>query len=317
MFACVFLRKLTWWDKFVVAVNVEEQAEFVVAVNVEGNKGSVSTTMNVLLSRLDQSFKNGDAGTSSTRQTTANASSIGVKRRKGDEARTSSRSEKRARDVQRNRTYDRLPAAAAANSSTPNAESLVKKLIEHNPSSRSSKVMDQKLKNKVVMLENPTKGRGRRRTSRSSTRTLPRKTKTSFLDMGNDGTLPSFKECGLLHAMWKGHVTTVLGEEPNRRAAADRLSQIDLHGALLTVVRSEDPALVGQTGVVLREHSCTFDVMTPTNDLRRFVKRSSDFAAEIGSWHVTFKGNAMASRRTCRLSRNGRKRKDPPASSGL
>ena len=117
----------------------------------------------------------------------------------------------------------------------------------------------------------------------------------------------------MLHEMWKKYASIAMQGDssvPGRRAIADRLYQIDLHGALVTVVRSRDPSLVGRVGVVVREHSGAFDVVTPESKVIRLIKSDSDFAMDIGAWHVTLKGPAMASRRTTRpSSRKGRKRK--------
>lgn len=100
-----------------------------------------------------------------------------------------------------------------------------------------------------------------------------------------------------LHALWRQYVSSLLtlcpgllqtpgrpgqpdgpGQAKQRRAVVETL---DLHGALLSVPRASQPALVGATGIVVRETPRTLQVVTRAGRVRTLPKRCCDFVVHL------------------------------------
>jgi ribonuclease P protein subunit POP4 len=78
-----------------------------------------------------------------------------------------------------------------------------------------------------------------------------------------------------LHRLWMGYMREVLGLDDPQRAVyvtpasgGQLLASADMHGALLSVVRSRCVSRVGLQGIVVRDTQYTFDIITRKNVLK-------------------------------------------------
>ena len=78
-----------------------------------------------------------------------------------------------------------------------------------------------------------------------------------------------------LHNLWLGYMREVLGLNDAQRAvyltpasSGQMLASADMHGALLSVVRSRCVSRVGLEGIVVRDTQYTFEIITRKNVLK-------------------------------------------------
>ncbi|EUC32284.1 hypothetical protein COCVIDRAFT_11002 [Bipolaris victoriae FI3] len=91
-----------------------------------------------------------------------------------------------------------------------------------------------------------------------------------------------------LHNLWVGYMREVLGVNdaskgvmitPN--ASGQILATADMHGALMTVVRSRCVSRVGLEGIVVRDTRFTFDLITKNNVIKSVPKEHTIFRFEV------------------------------------
>lgn len=81
-----------------------------------------------------------------------------------------------------------------------------------------------------------------------------------------------------LHDLWCGYMREVLDLDPSSSGTHRRtitpvhsgpvLTSADYHGAIIEVVRSRCVSRVGVKGIVVKDTKFTFEVITPTNELK-------------------------------------------------
>ncbi|OAL04156.1 RNase P/MRP, p29 subunit [Phaeosphaeriaceae sp. SRC1lsM3a] len=91
-----------------------------------------------------------------------------------------------------------------------------------------------------------------------------------------------------LHDLWLGYMREVLGlDDPQRgiyltpASSGQLLATADMHGALLSVVRSRCVSRVGLEGIVVRDTRFTFEIVTKKNVLKSIPKEHTIFRFEI------------------------------------
>ncbi|KAF2032631.1 RNase P/MRP, p29 subunit [Setomelanomma holmii] len=91
-----------------------------------------------------------------------------------------------------------------------------------------------------------------------------------------------------LHHLWLGYMREVLGISDAERAvyltpasSGQLLASADMHGALLSVVRSRCVSRVGLEGIVVRDTRFTFEIITKTNAVKAIPKEHTVFRFEI------------------------------------
>lgn len=105
-----------------------------------------------------------------------------------------------------------------------------------------------------------------------------------------------------LHELWKQYVGDIMTGSKIERS--HRFSRCDWHGALINVVKSCTPGLVGLKGIVLQETSNTFKIITAENKYKTLPKRNTVFAVAIDSQYVsTIYGNHILFKAAERSSR--------------
>ncbi|XP_063043919.1 ribonuclease P protein subunit p29 [Engraulis encrasicolus] len=87
-----------------------------------------------------------------------------------------------------------------------------------------------------------------------------------------------------LHELWKQYIRDLcngLTSASNPQMIQQKFLKADLHGAVLTVVRSKCPSYVGATGILVQEMKHVFKIITKEDKLKVIPKRNSVFGVEI------------------------------------
>lgn len=159
-------------------------------------------------------------------------------------------------------------------------------------------VFDEKLKHRVVMLEAPAQCAKK---GGDGDEALGSKLKGLSCQKSRKIDAKALKEASHqyesylpLHALWCGYVGDILKLDSgnlNEASIQQKLSKADLHGAILSVVRSRCPSLVGAEGILIRETENTFDIVSAANRLLTIPKAHSVFQISVGAVRCTIYGN--------------------------
>jgi ribonuclease P protein subunit POP4 len=93
----------------------------------------------------------------------------------------------------------------------------------------------------------------------------------------------------------------------NEESALNCLKQIDYHGSLLTVTRSNCRTLVGLSGIVLQDKKNVFLLLTRNNEIKIVSKAGSLFELELfGCVKITLVGSNMLHKPEMRITKHAR-----------
>ncbi|KNC56289.1 ribonuclease P protein subunit p29 [Thecamonas trahens ATCC 50062] len=114
-----------------------------------------------------------------------------------------------------------------------------------------------------------------------------------------------------LHHMWKKYAATCLGKAENFVASnrtgaitlGPHIGKLELAGALLSVVSSKSPSLVGVQGLVMAESAQMFTLVTPQSKLKHVPKASCVFGLIWDSLFITLHGPNICFRASERAAR--------------
>ncbi|KAF9928193.1 RNase P/RNase MRP complex subunit [Mortierella antarctica] len=214
--------------------------------------------------------------------------------------------------------YSRLPAdthrsAGLDSSSVDGAldgQSFVPKYVQNAvvQEFEADKVYNTKVKNKVFMLDNPTKDstaakeerKRRRRANKAKALTAKEKRTLDVYDIPLESR--KYNLFLPLHQLWKGYVEELFGSS-NPVAFTQKLLKADFHGAIITVARSKCPTYVGTSGIVAQETENVFKIITPSNALRVIPKINSVFTIHIRNSVFTLHGNQFRYRASQRSAK--------------
>ncbi|XP_007544189.1 PREDICTED: ribonuclease P protein subunit p29 [Poecilia mexicana] len=99
-----------------------------------------------------------------------------------------------------------------------------------------------------------------------------------------------------LHQLWRQYVLDLCGglkPTANPQIVQQKLLKADLHGAIITVVRSKCPSYVGTTGILMQEFKHVFKIITKEDQVKVIPKRNSVFSVEMDSFVSHIYGNKM------------------------
>ncbi|XP_029702079.1 ribonuclease P protein subunit p29-like isoform X1 [Takifugu rubripes] len=102
-----------------------------------------------------------------------------------------------------------------------------------------------------------------------------------------------------LHHLWRQYITDVCsGLKPTSspQFLQQKLLKADLHGAVLSVVRSRCPSYVGTTGILVQEFKHVFKIITKENKVKVIPKRNSVFSLEMGGFTSFIYGSRFEQR---------------------
>ncbi|KAK3016648.1 hypothetical protein RJ639_006743 [Escallonia herrerae] len=155
-----------------------------------------------------------------------------------------------------------------------------------------------------ILLDNLVQGRGTSGGARM--RALKVQSKRSKKHM----SMKQHKRCGSLnlpqefhnfemfkpmHEMWKGYIMQLL-KTVGKNQLAQCLLSADLHGAVILVAQCKIDALAGVSGIMVRETTETFGLITQDNKFRVVPKKVSVFMLQIDCWKITLLGDKLTSR---------------------
>ena len=83
-----------------------------------------------------------------------------------------------------------------------------------------------------------------------------------------------------LHTLWTNYISELL---KNCQDCEARLLAADFHGCILTVSQAANPIHAGLTGVVIKDSSQSFTVVTDADRTYHVPKHKSVFCFNIGS----------------------------------
>ncbi|RMZ72655.1 ribonuclease P complex subunit Pop4 [Pyrenophora seminiperda CCB06] len=91
-----------------------------------------------------------------------------------------------------------------------------------------------------------------------------------------------------LHGLWVGYMREVLGLNDATKSAlitpnasGQNLATADMHGALVSVVRSRCVSRVGLEGIIVRDTRFTFEIITKHNVVKALPKEHTIFRFEV------------------------------------
>ncbi|XP_056876767.1 ribonuclease P protein subunit p29 isoform X3 [Takifugu flavidus] len=102
-----------------------------------------------------------------------------------------------------------------------------------------------------------------------------------------------------LHHLWRQYITDVCGglkPTSSPQFLQQKLLKADLHGAVLSVVRSRCPSYVGTTGILVQEFKHVFKIITKENKVKVIPKRNSVFSLEMGGFTSFIYGSRFEQR---------------------
>ena len=192
-------------------------------------------------------------------------------------------------EQKRPRIYDPLEAELKVSDlrETGKVDAFIQKTLNR---LNASDVTDKKLRRKVVMLDNPTRQKKKLKTPVNTIKNS--NVRPPNHEDRNVDKLLSFSDCGILHCMWKEYARKIFSSS-NKKKVAEQLYRADLHGAIVRIVRSRDPSLVSLAGVVVRETTNTFDIVTPDSETRTINKQGSEFYIQLDSVYAILRGDSM------------------------
>ncbi|KAB0791800.1 hypothetical protein PPYR_03600 [Photinus pyralis] len=108
----------------------------------------------------------------------------------------------------------------------------------------------------------------------------------------------NYKELGVMRDLWKQYMRNNLAlypkiptwEDSNWNNFNITLAKSEFIGAELTVVRSKNVNQVGMRGIVVLETKATYQIVTPKNELKILIKKSSVFSLVLDDMKFTIFG---------------------------
>jgi len=173
-------------------------------------------------------------------------------------------------------------------------------------SSDPAGIYESRVKDRHVLLENPAReSRVKKERVAKHARKQAEKDRKKLRPLGRNATeskglwrleehATRFELFVPLHQLWMGYMSELLGlgvpdasssshesKMPGASSMHAKLVKADLNGALLTVRRSQNPCLVGLSGIVLHETENAFKLITRKNQLKLVPKQNTVFALAV------------------------------------
>ncbi|KAF9208832.1 RNase P/RNase MRP complex subunit [Haplosporangium sp. Z 27] len=193
-----------------------------------------------------------------------------------------------------------LEGDSIANASSLSGESFVTKYVEDSvvEGYEADKVYSTKVKNKVLMFDNPAKDqteakekqKNRRRANKSKALTAKEKRSLNVYNIPIEAR--KYELFMPLHELWKGYMDELF-RSTNPVAFTQKLLKADFHGALIT----------GSSGIVAQETENVFNIITPSNALLVIPKVNNVFTLYIKGSVFTVHGNQFRYRASQRSTK--------------
>lgn len=98
-----------------------------------------------------------------------------------------------------------------------------------------------------------------------------------------------------MHGMWESYMMKLIKVTGKAQLTSTLLSA-DLHGAFMFVAECKIESFTGVQGIMIRETSQTFGIITREDKLRVVPKKSSVFIIQLDCWKITLHGDKFTSR---------------------
>ncbi|KAF8101208.1 hypothetical protein N665_0208s0003 [Sinapis alba] len=98
-----------------------------------------------------------------------------------------------------------------------------------------------------------------------------------------------------MHGMWESYMMKLIKVTGKAQLASNLLSA-DLHGAFMFVAECKIASFTGVQGIMIRETSQTFGIITRDDKLRVVPKKPSVFIIQLDCWKITLHGDKFTSR---------------------
>nr|CAG8473407.1 6730_t:CDS:2 [Entrophospora candida]CAG8481106.1 763_t:CDS:2 [Entrophospora candida] len=145
----------------------------------------------------------------------------------------------------------------------------------------AAKAYDAKLKDKVILLDNPKK-----KSEDNKKRLIRLKRKQKSI------TSKEKKELGIYDI-----------PKDCQNAFSQKLLKADFHGAILTVSKSKCPSYIGVTGIIVQETENMFKFVTKNDVLKSLPKANNVFTFIIHNHEFTLYGNQFRFRSAIRATK--------------
>jgi len=184
------------------------------------------------------------------------------------------------------------------------------------PTSVAQSTFDTKLKNKVVLLDNPVKltsaekkeqikanrELGQRKTMNAKERRIKR-----VFDLPPETA--QYQRFLPLNQLWVTYLRELLGEnwQSSDVTAGTRLLKADFQGSIMGVEKSKNPLLLGLEGICVQETKDTFKVVTKDNEFKVLPKQNTVFYFHFDTRKILLFGNRLRQRQSSRAKKVGKK----------
>lgn len=164
-------------------------------------------------------------------------------------------------------------------------------------------VLDSKVQDRVLLLDNPARhGKAVERARRRVKQSLAKRSNTHLSKhqqklIGSYDLPSQYRKFDLflpMHEMWKAYAKRVV-EDNRGKMIEPSLLQMDLHGAFLAVVEAKIDNQVGVEGIMIRETTNTFAIVTTANKIKVIPKAGSVFIFRLDDMCVTLYGDRVSS----------------------
>ncbi|CAG7873849.1 hypothetical protein BRARA_E00344 [Brassica rapa] len=98
-----------------------------------------------------------------------------------------------------------------------------------------------------------------------------------------------------MHGMWESYMMKLIKVTGKAQLTSSLLSA-DLHGAFMFVPECKIASFTGVQGIMIRETSQTFGIITRDDKLRVVPKKPSVFIIQLDCWKITLHGDKFTSR---------------------
>ncbi|XP_010508462.1 PREDICTED: uncharacterized protein LOC104785036 isoform X1 [Camelina sativa] len=124
---------------------------------------------------------------------------------------------------------------------------------------------------------------------------MKRLKKSGALHMPKDLQKCRFDLFKPMHGMWESYMTQLI-KVTGKIQLAPTLLSADLHGAFMFVAECKIASLIGVQGIMVRETSETFGMITRDDKFRVVPKKHSVFIIQLDCWKITLLGDKFISR---------------------
>lgn len=115
---------------------------------------------------------------------------------------------------------------------------------------------------------------------------------------GSFSLSPELHKCNIfkpMHEMWKDYMMQLL-KNVRQNQLAQCLLTADRHGAVIQVVECKISSFIGVSGIVVRETTETFGIISKDDKFRVVPKKISVFIFRVDCWKITLHGDKLISR---------------------